>query len=336
MNNLKNNFLIGVITFILCIIITITTGTNFLYLIVPILFIVLIAFLATVLKERFGKTYGIIGYLIILFVIPIAWYMFSATMPITSMMLESQKQAEDLSAFQNYSGSVDAKKEIAKYQIKQDSILKDQVSILLNEGKIDSALALIKQNETSSERIKKELFADISSSYPTNQIQNQNNVNSSGLCGDYPEVSTRYLTDEDLAGKSILVLRVMRNEPFMRLGYIFNSPDLAQHFSKFNCYTPHNANVTNLLSPIEKVNIDLIKRYENNSAHSEWRTAYIDDPDGYSNIRSSKSTNANILGTIRVGEEFYTQVDYKQDWWQVKTRNGLLGYVHKSRIQLTR
>lgn len=251
MENIKLNIFIGILTFILCLIITITSGIHFLWIIVPVIFIILIAFLSSVLQERFGRTYGITGYLILLFVIPILWYLFSANMPITSKMIESQKKAEDLSSFQKYQGSVDAKKEVAQYQMKQDSILREQVSALLNIGKVDSALVLIKQNETSSERIKNELFSSITS--PSSK-SNEKQINSESEGQD--------------------------------------------HSKSFG-----------------------------------GRIAVINDPDGYTNVRSSQGINFPILGVIKLGEKFYAKANKANDWWQVKTQSGLIGYVHKSRIQ---
>jgi uncharacterized protein YgiM (DUF1202 family) len=59
----------------------------------------------------------------------------------------------------------------------------------------------------------------------------------------------------------------------------------------------------------------------------------IDDPDGYTNMRSAPSINAAILARIEEGQEFAT---YPQDgeWWQVRTSDGKLGYVSRSRIRM--
>jgi uncharacterized protein YgiM (DUF1202 family) len=61
--------------------------------------------------------------------------------------------------------------------------------------------------------------------------------------------------------------------------------------------------------------------------------AVTDDPDGYVNLRSLKSTASEIVARIERGEEFHT---YLQDsnWWQVRTRQGKVGYVHVSRIKI--
>lgn len=63
--------------------------------------------------------------------------------------------------------------------------------------------------------------------------------------------------------------------------------------------------------------------------------AMIDDPDGYSNIRAEPSSDARILARVNEGEAFTT---YEQDgqWWQVRTADGVTGYMARSRIRLLR
>ncbi|MCQ9616353.1 SH3 domain-containing protein [Paenalcaligenes niemegkensis] len=61
--------------------------------------------------------------------------------------------------------------------------------------------------------------------------------------------------------------------------------------------------------------------------------AIIDDPDGYTNMRSQKSAKSQNVARVVQGEQFFT---YMQDgnWWQVRTAQGKVGYMHISRIRL--
>jgi hypothetical protein len=61
--------------------------------------------------------------------------------------------------------------------------------------------------------------------------------------------------------------------------------------------------------------------------------ATIDDPDGYTNVRSRKSASSEIITKVKEGEPFYTYAQ-SGDWWQIKTRDGRIGYMHVSRIKI--
>lgn len=62
--------------------------------------------------------------------------------------------------------------------------------------------------------------------------------------------------------------------------------------------------------------------------------AVINDPDGYTNVRSTKSdiSNKNIVFRVYRGEEFYVTDQQDGSWWRIKTKDGRLGYMHASRI----
>lgn len=61
--------------------------------------------------------------------------------------------------------------------------------------------------------------------------------------------------------------------------------------------------------------------------------AVIDDPDGFTNIRSGRSTKAAIIGKVLEGEKFLT---YKQpgSWWRVRKADGTTGFMFRKYIQL--
>lgn len=62
-------------------------------------------------------------------------------------------------------------------------------------------------------------------------------------------------------------------------------------------------------------------------------SAFIDDPDGFTLVRSQKSASSQVVARVNQGEPFFT---YTQDgnWWQVMTRDGKVGYMHVSRIKI--
>ncbi|MEW7289948.1 SH3 domain-containing protein [Aquimarina sp. 2304DJ70-9] len=65
---------------------------------------------------------------------------------------------------------------------------------------------------------------------------------------------------------------------------------------------------------------------------SSQELGYINDSDGYTNLRLEPSGKSNIIGVILSGQEFKYYADDNSDWWKVdfKFRTG---FMHKSRIK---
>lgn len=254
---------------LICTIITITNGVNFFLLLIPILFIVVLLWFSSLLRQRFGRTYGAAFFLFLICIIPIGWFVFSANLPMTHLMIEERRKHEDLLSFKNYSGGVDAKKEVAEYQLRKDSLLRLEVSQLLKKDNIDSVLSLIRKNELVTEKIKKGLFSSDSlqkiKPVPKTTVDPVSNFQSepTSTCGNYPESSNRYLTVNDVVGKPIRVLRLMRSEIYMRHNYIFTFQDLTNYAQSFPCYKPIYSDVNDMLTNVELTNIRLILQYEN-------------------------------------------------------------------------
>ncbi|WP_374525921.1 YARHG domain-containing protein [Sphingopyxis sp.] len=61
--------------------------------------------------------------------------------------------------------------------------------------------------------------------------------------------------------------------------------------------------------------------------------AVIDDPDGFTNIRSGQSTKAAIVGKVLEGEKFLT---YQQpgQWWRVRKADGTAGFMFRKYIRV--
>ena len=61
--------------------------------------------------------------------------------------------------------------------------------------------------------------------------------------------------------------------------------------------------------------------------------AYIDDPDGFTNIREKPDIKSEVIGKVLEGELFICYPDSSSNWWPVISGKKLKGYVHKSRIK---
>lgn len=58
----------------------------------------------------------------------------------------------------------------------------------------------------------------------------------------------------------------------------------------------------------------------------------INDPDGYTNIRKSPNSKAEIIGKLPKNEYFF-YTENPSGWYEVSTQRKVQGFVHKSRIQ---
>ena len=70
-----------------------------------------------------------------------------------------------------------------------------------------------------------------------------------------------------------------------------------------------------------------------NRKPGERMVGHIKDPEGYVNIRKERSAESEILGKIEEKELFFYWESYGTDWWYVKTKGAVKGFVHKSRIR---
>lgn len=75
-------------------------------------------------------------------------------------------------------------------------------------------------------------------------------------------VSTDVLKTNDVNNQSKQRLRMLRNLIYARHGYTFKNKDVRNIFECYEWYLPVSADVRDLLSPIEKQNEALMKRYE--------------------------------------------------------------------------
>jgi len=68
------------------------------------------------------------------------------------------------------------------------------------------------------------------------------------------------------------------------------------------------------------------------SAQANYETAIINDPDGYTNIRSGKGIKYPVINKIYKDEFFSYEPNENETWLKVIKMWNIEGYVHKSRI----
>ncbi len=131
---------------------------------------------------------------------------------------------------------------------------------IIKEDKKESATQKKSENEqkvTKEESQVKEPEADNKTTDSPGKFKKREKRE--GDCGDYPELSERKLSPEELTGVSEDEKKYMRNEIYMRHGYIFTDEELLIHFAFYPCYEPKYLNVNKYLTEIEKYNIKLLK-----------------------------------------------------------------------------
>lgn len=61
--------------------------------------------------------------------------------------------------------------------------------------------------------------------------------------------------------------------------------------------------------------------------------ATINDPDGYTNVRSGQSSSSSVVAKVTDGEDFEV-TPQAGAWWPVRTKSGVEGFIHPSRVRL--
>ena len=109
--------------------------------------------------------------------------------------------------------------------------------------------------------------------------------------------------------------------PVGEVDYLFiKYPNFLKNLKNNNYYS-----FSQLKSYLEnKFNLD------NNDIFTEY---YIEDSDGFTNLRKLKDANSKILQTIKNGEKVEVS-NSEGNWWLIKTQKGKEGYVYYNRIKI--
>lgn len=174
-------------------------------------------------------------------------FLFAGCNKIKSLLLDDKKSdAEKKEQVTTDNKDLPPEKTNEDAEIKKKELELKEKELELKEKELD-----MEKNRNESER---------NTSSNRNTRVERNNY---GTPGSYPEGSLRYLSYNDIAGRSKWELSVMRNEIYARHGYIFTSNmSIKNHFESKSWYEPRYYNVDNMLSKIEKWNINYIKSYE--------------------------------------------------------------------------
>ncbi|REC60662.1 hypothetical protein DRF65_19660 [Chryseobacterium pennae] len=128
---------------------------------------------------------------------------------------------------------------------------------------------------------------------------------------------------------------IMQNNTWLLRNIIYKTmSDISQDAVMYICDIPQNINIqksgwTDRITPIPEEKV----RAKKCRTEKIQNTAYfIQDPDGYTNLRKDKSITSQVLQKIKSGEQIEV-TDQNGDWWFVTSQEGKKGYVHKSRIQ---
>ena len=79
---------------------------------------------------------------------------------------------------------------------------------------------------------------------------------------EFPQISLRLLSADEVTRYNATQLRAMINEIYAAHGYIFPSPELADYYDQQSWYAPRHENVDPMLSDIERINIRKLAKAE--------------------------------------------------------------------------
>lgn len=128
----------------------------------------------------------------------------------------------------------------------------------------DSKTEVVKNSDDRKDSDSKETSAPPTKTEEKKQTETkkegfQRREKKDGDCGDYPELSERKISADELIGVSAKEKRFMKADILMRHGYIFTDEEMLVHFVLYKCYDPKHMNVNAYLTEIEKYNIKLLK-----------------------------------------------------------------------------
>jgi hypothetical protein len=138
--------------------------------------------------------------------------------------------------------------------------------------------------------------------------------------GDMDNFQTVLLTDDKLAGLSILELRILREEFYARHGKKFDEPGVRDYFNWRDWYKPAKNQKAVKLTPVEQRNVDLLTAYEARLREKLSTEVITDETLGYlfaEDLRVLRNEiyarRGRIFKDVNLQKYFAAQAWYKPD-----------------------
>lgn len=128
---------------------------------------------------------------------------------------------------------------------------------------------------------------------------------------------------------------ILQNNTWILQNIIYKTmSNISQDAVKYICDVPQNIDIqktgwTDKIVPIPEENVRDKKCSIEKKSNTEY---YIQDSDGFTNLRQDKNSSSKILQKIKSGEQIEV-LDQNGDWWSIISKEGNKGYIHKSRIK---
>lgn len=134
-----------------------------------------------------------------------------------------------------------------------------------------------------------------------------------------------YLLNLGLEGKSNADIDTDTDMSYRLLNNILiSNPKIVMDFEKSNYYGHEDL----------KFFIKVFHTMQENSDNiSQAKIYYIQDPDGFTNLRKDKNSASDIIQKIKSGEKIDV-LDHSGNWWFIQNKSGNQGYIYITKIKM--
>lgn len=128
---------------------------------------------------------------------------------------------------------------------------------------------------------------------------------------------------------------VYENKSWILKNIIYKTlSDQSKNAIEYNCDVPQNINLkeTNIEEKLVPIPDEADRDKKCTTKINISKKYFIQDPDGYTNLRKDKSSTSDIIEKVKSGEKIEV-LDDSGNWWYIQTKSGKKGYVYKTKIK---